>query len=151
MYPVIFSYGLIPLYFSKTVCTDIGYFLPMLRIQKSVLFLAVNTWFRGMLFSDWYMYDMLCCSQYCVIIPMGVPLGGKLTLPSDISYLIKVWSERSIFNVGRVEIIVPSISSEPGDQPFPNILFCSSNFSDGNYLSLFLCGSHHLIVALMFV
>ena len=47
-------------------------------------------------------------------------LGEKLRLTSNISSLIKGWFERSIFNVGRVEIFVPSISSEPGDDPLPN-------------------------------
>ena len=55
------------------------------------------------------------------------------------------------FNVGRVEIFVPSIDSEPGDQPLPNLLFCSSKFSDEQYLRLFVCGSHHFIVDLLFV
>ena len=82
---------------------------------------------------------------------MGVPLGVKLTLPSNISSLIKVLSERSIFNVGRMEIFLPIISSEPGDQPLTNLLLCSSNFSDEQYLSLFVCGYHHLIVAVLFL
>ena len=56
---------------------------------------------------------------------MGVPIGGKLTLNSTISYLMKGLSKRSNFNVGRVEVFVPSISSEPGDHTFPNLLLCS--------------------------
>ena len=70
------------------------------------------------------MYDIFLFPQYCVIIPMGVPIGGKLTLPSNISNLIEGLSERCIFNVGRVEIFVPSISSEPGYQPLTNLLLC---------------------------
>ena len=69
---------------SKTYWNDVGSFLPMLRIQTLVLYLAVHTWFYVLLFSDWEMYDMLWCSQYCVTMQMGVPLDGKLTLPSKI-------------------------------------------------------------------
>ena len=53
---------------------------------------------------------------------MGMPLGRKLTLTSNISYLMKELSKRSIFNVGGMEVFVPSISSEPGDHPLPNLL-----------------------------
>ena len=55
------------------------------------------------------------------------------------------------FNVGRVEVFVTIISLEPGDRPLPNLLLCSSNFADGKYLSFLVCGSHHLIVALLLV
>ena len=47
-------------------------------------------------------------------------------------------------------MFVLGISLEPGDHPLPNLLSCSSNFSDEKYLSLLVCVSHHLIVALMF-
>ena len=94
---------------------------------------------------------MLWCSQYCVTILMGVPLGGKLTLPSNISSLIKGLSEGSIFNAGRVDIFVPSIRSEPGDHPLQNLLLYSSNFADKQYLIILVCVSHHFIVALLFV
>ena len=53
------------------------------------------------------------------------------------------------FNVGRVEIFVPSISSEPGDHTLPYLWLCSSNFADEKYLSFFLCGSHRFIVFLI--
>ena len=66
-----------------------------------------------MLFSDLEIYGMFCCSQYCVIIPLGLPLGGKFTLTSNISSLIKGLYDRSILNVGMVELFVPGISSEP--------------------------------------
>ena len=46
---------------------------------------------------------MLWCSQYWETMPIGVPLGAKVTLTSIVSYLIKGLSERSIFNVGRIE------------------------------------------------
>ena len=46
---------------------------------------------------------------------------------------------------------MPSISSEPDDQPLQNLFLCSSNFVDEQYLSLFVCGFHHLIVDLMFL
>ena len=55
------------------------------------------------------------------------------------------------FNVGRMEIFVPIISSDPGDQTLPNLLLCSSEFSDEQYLSIFVCGSHHFIFALVFL
>ena len=69
---------------SKTCWTVVGSFLPLLKIQKCVLFLSGNAWFHGLLFYDWEMYDMLWCSHYCVTIPMLVPLGGKLTFNSNI-------------------------------------------------------------------
>ena len=136
---------------SKTFFTDVGYFLPIMRIQTFFLFIFGNAWFHRLLFSDWYMHDMLLCSQCCVVIPMVVPLGGKSILTSNILSLIEGWYERSNFNVGRAGIFVPGISSEPGGQPLPNLLLCSSIFSDEQYLSLFVCGSRHFIVALMFV
>ena len=108
----------------KTCCTVVDYYLPMMRIQTLVLFLSWNALFKGMLFVDWEIYDMLWCSQYCVTIQMGVPLGGKLKFTSNISSLMKGWYERSYFNVGRVEVFVPIISSEPGDHPLPNLLLC---------------------------
>ena len=131
--------------------SDFGSFLTILRIQTLVLFLVGTVWLHGLLFYDWEMYDMLWCSQYCVTIPMGVHIGGKLTFPSNISSLIKGWSERSIFNVGRVKIFVQSIIPEPGDQTLTNSLLCSSTFADEDYLSLFVCRSHHFIAALMFM
>ena len=55
------------------------------------------------------------------------------------------------FNVGRVELFVPNTSSEPGNHPLPNLLLCSSNFADEQYLSFLVCGSYHFIVDLLFV
>ena len=46
---------------------------------------------------------------------------------------------------------MPSIIYEPGDYPFPNLLLFLSNFADEQYLSFLVCGSHHLIVAILFV
>ena len=89
---------------SKNYWTVVGSFLQMIRIQTLVLFLYVNAWFHRMLFSDWEIYYMLWFSPYCVTMPMGLPLDGKLTLTSNISYFINGWSERSIFNFGRVEV-----------------------------------------------
>ena len=51
-------------------------------------------------------------------------MGGKLTLTSNKSYLMKGRYEMSIFNFLRVEVFVPSISSEPGDHPLTNLLLC---------------------------
>ena len=87
---------------SKTCWTDVGSFLPIMRIQTLVMFLSGNASFYGLLFYHWEIYDMLWCSQYYVTIKLGVPLGGKSTLPSNILYLIKGWSKRSILNFGRV-------------------------------------------------
>ena len=55
------------------------------------------------------------------------------------------------FNVVRVEVFVSSINSESGDYPLPHLLLCSSNFTDKQYLSLLVCGSHHFIVDLLFL
>ena len=83
---------------------------------------------------------MLWCSQYCVTIPMGVLLGENFTLTSNISYLIKGISERSIFNVGRVEIFVLSVSSEPGYHTMQNLMNIKINLVKYVYqvLNLFL-------------
>ena len=135
---------------SKTCWTVVGSFMPMLSIQTIFLFLACNAWLHGILFVDWDIYYMLWCSQYCSIMPMVVPLGGKLTFTSNISYLVKGWSYRSIFNVGRVDRFLPSTSSEPGDYLLPNLLLCSSYFSDEQYLIYLMCVSHHCILALIF-
>ena len=78
---------------SKTCWGVVGYFLPMLSIQTLVLFLAGNSWLHGLLFYYLEMYEMLWCSQYCVTIIIGFILGGKLTLTSNISYLINGWSD----------------------------------------------------------
>ena len=94
----------------KTCWTVIGSFMPILRTQTLILFLSINKWFYAMLFANWEIYDMLWCSQCCVIIPMEVPLGGKSTLAWNISTLIKGWTVRSNFNVGRVKVFVTSIS-----------------------------------------
>ena len=61
---------------------------------------------------------MLLCSQYWATMPIGVPLGRKFTVDLNISYFMKGLSERSIFNVVRLEIFVPVIILEPGDHPF---------------------------------
>ena len=135
---------------SKTFWTVVGSFLLMPRIQTLVLFLVINEWFHELLFYYWYIYDMLWCSQYCVTMTMGVNLGGKLTLTSNILPLIKGWYQRSIFNVERVELFLTSISLEPGDHLFQNLLLCSSTFADEKYLIFLVCGSHHLIIALLF-
>ena len=128
---------------SKTCWTVVSHFLTMLRIQTLVLFLAGNAWLNGLLFSDLHIYGMLWCSKDCVTIPMGVLLGGKLTLTLNISSFIKGLSDSLIFNVVRVDIFFPIISSETGDHPFPNLLLCSSNFSDEKYLSFLVWGSQH--------
>ena len=82
---------------------------------------------------------------------MGLRIGGKFTLTSNISSMIKGWYERWTFNVGRVEVFVPSISSEPGEHPLPYLLLCSSKIPDEQYLIFLLCGSHNFIVNMMFV
>ena len=84
-------------------------------------------------------------------MPIVVHIGGEFSVTSNISYLMKGWYDRSILNIGRVEIFVPVISSELGDQNFPNLSLCSSNVSDEQYLSLFISGSLHFIVALLAV
>ena len=55
------------------------------------------------------------------------------------------------FSVWRAETVVPVINSETGDHTFPNLLLCSSNLADEKYLSLLICGTQHLIVALLLV
>ena len=64
---------------------------------------------------------------------------------------MKGGSERSIFNVWRVKIFVPVISSKLCDHPFPNLFLCSSNFADEQYLSFLVFGSYHFSVSLLLV
>ena len=135
----------------RTCCTVVGYFLLMTRIKTLVLFISWKEWFHGLLFLEWEIYDILLCSQYFASIPIGVYPFGKLTLDSNIQPFMKGWSERSIFNSRRVEIFVRRIISERGDHPLPNLFLCSSDFADEQYLSFLVCGSYHLIVALLFV
>ena len=101
----------------KPCWTVIGYFMIMLKIQTLFLFLYGKALFNGILFFDWEIYDMLWCSQYCATMPIWVPLGGKSTLTSNISFLMKGLCDRSIYNVKRVEIFLPSMSSETGNHP----------------------------------
>ena len=135
----------------RTCCTIFGCFLTIIRIQILVLFISSKAWFSGLLFVDWEIYDMLSCLQYFTTILMVVYLCGKLTLTSNILYLMKGWSEMSIFNFGRVEIFSPIIISEPDDYPLPNLLLCLSNFADKQYLGFLVCGSHYFIVYLLLV
>ena len=136
---------------SKNCWTVVCSFLQITRIQKLALLIAGKAWFRGILFVEWNKYEILWCLQYCVTMPMRLHLGGKLTSISNISYLMKGWLERSICNVVRVEIFFPKICSEPGDHPMPNLLLCSSNISDEQFLDLLVCGYHHFIIDLPFV
>ena len=50
----------------------------------------------------------------------------------DFKYIIfdEGISVGSIFIVGRMELFVTSISSEPGNHPLPNLLLCLSKLSD---------------------
>ena len=113
---------------SRMFWNIVGYFLPILRIKKIVvLFLASKALFHGLLLVDWEIYDILFCSKYCDTIQIWLSLGGKITRTSNISYLMKGWSESSIFNYGRVEIFLPIMSSEPCYHPLPNLLLRSSN------------------------
>ena len=134
---------------SRTCWSVVGYFLSMIMIHALVLFLAVKAWSKGLLFVDWDLYDILLFWHYCATIPIGVPLGGKLTVTLNISYLIEGLSERSIVNARRVEIFVPVISSYPGNHPSRNLLLCPSNFVDEQYLSFLVWLSYHFIVDLL--
>ena len=134
---------------SRTFWNVIGSFIQMLRIHAFVMFCAVKARFQRLLFVEWNIYDMLRCSYYCVTIPIGLTIGRKLKVTLNVSSLMKGWSERSTFNVGMVEIFVLVISSNPGDHHLPNLLLCSSKFSDKQYLGFLLYGSHHFILSLL--
>ena len=108
----------------KTFWIVVGSFMPIITIQKLVLFLAGNEWFHGLLIVDWEICDMLWCSKYCATIKVTMPLCGKLILTFNVLSLMKGLSERSIFNTIRVEVFLAKISSEPGDHPLPNLLLC---------------------------
>ena len=77
---------------SRNWWSFVGSFILMLRIYILVLFLARKAWFNGILIVDWDIYDILWCSQYCARMPIWLPIGGKLTVNSNISYLMKGWS-----------------------------------------------------------
>ena len=94
---------------------------------------------------------MLLCSNYWATVPIVVPLGGKVTVTSNISSLMKGLFERFVFNVVRVEAFVLVMSSEPGDHQFINLLLCSSNFIDEEYFSLLVCSYHQFILSLLLV
>ena len=95
---------------SKTVWTIAGSFMSLLRIHTLVQFFSGKAWFCGQLFVDWDLYYMLWCLQYCTTILIRVNFGGKSTWTSNISSLMKVWSEGSIFNVGSVKVFFTIIS-----------------------------------------
>ena len=59
------------------------------------------------------------------MMPILVPLGVKFTVTSNILSLMKEFHERSFFNVERVEMFVPVLSSELSDHPFKNLMLCS--------------------------
>ena len=117
-------------------------------------FFCVSIW-KSMI--PWYFIFWL---RYVWHVVMFTALCGNYNgisswwnINTAFKYIIfdKGFYERSNFNVVRVEIFVPIISSETGDQPLPNLLLCSSNFSDEQYLSLFVCGYYHFIVAMLFL
>ena len=85
------------------------------------------------------------------MMPILVPLGVKFTVTSNILSLMKEFHERSFFNVKRVEMFVPVLSSELSDHPFKNLMLCSWDVSYEQYLIFLVYGSHHLFVALMLV
>ena len=139
----------------RTCWTVVGSFLPIPRIQKLVLFLAGNASFHGMIFSDWDMYGMLWWSQYCVIIPMGVPLGGNLILYSNIPSLIKGWSERSIFKCWKGGNICAKHKFRTWWPSFAKFIFVFINIFRwkifeflGVWFSPFHCGHGHYLMTM---
>ena len=79
---------------STTCWSVVGYFLPIMRIQTSFMFLAVNSWFHGLLFSDWDIYDMLWCSKYFLQFQWGFLL---VEIYIDFKYII--FDKRMIWEV----------------------------------------------------
>ena len=145
----------------RTCWNDVGFFsdnyedpdiIPVSIWKFSILW-AVIFWLKDV----WHvvMLTVLCDNNN------GIYPCCKINIPFKyISFLIKRWSERSIFNGGRVEIFVPSIFSEPGDQPLPNLLLFSSIFQMkiiwvswcvGTTISLWLyCLCNPLMILLVF-
>ena len=60
---------------------------------------------------------------------------------------MKGWYDRSTVSIGNAEIFVPVINAEISENTLTNLLMCSSNLSDEQYLSFLLYGSYHFIVA----
>ena len=85
------------------------------------------------------------------MMPIGVPLGGNVTVASYMSYLMKGWSYGSIIIVGRDEFYFTFNRLESGYQDLSNLLLWLSNFADEQYLSCLVRGYHHSIVAMMLV
>ena len=72
-----------------TCWTVVGYFLTMMSIHKWVLFILGEARFQGILFVEWDIYYMFLCSHYWEMIPIGVHIGGKVTVTLNILYFMK--------------------------------------------------------------
>ena len=55
---------------------------------------------------------------------MVVPIGGKFTVASNISSLMKGWYEISMCSFGRAEIFLPLINANPGEHTLPFFWLC---------------------------
>ena len=54
----------------------------------------------------------------------SVPLGGKFTVASNISYLINMWYMISTLSIRRADIFVAVTNAESGEHPLQNSLLC---------------------------
>ena len=124
--------------------TAVGYFLPVNIIHTLVIFLAVTSCFRGIWFVGCNTEDMLLCSHYWSTIANWSTSwwGDKCCLRYiifDKGLVLDIY-----FSVVRAEIFFPLINTDPGDHTFRNVLLCSSNLADGQYLRF-------LVVFMMFL
>ena len=149
MYFVVFSVSSWLGMCSENYWTVVGSFLPMMRIQSLVLFIAVKEKYHGLLFFDWKIYDVLWCSKYCDTMTIGVPIGGKFTLTSNISSLMKGWSERSVIILGGCNSLWQTWVQNLVIILWQNYFYFHQIFAYEQYLSFLMCGYHHFIVALM--
>ena len=72
-------------------------------------------------------------------MPIGVTLGGKATVSSNISYLMKGLSGIYFYIFEGYYVYVTFNRLEPGEKPLTKILLFLSNFADEKYLSLLVC------------
>ena len=61
----------------------------MLRIHALVFFLSVKSWFQGLFFLNGIYITCFYVKSIVQMLPMGIHIDVKLTLTSNISYLIR--------------------------------------------------------------
>ena len=113
----------------KTRWTIVGSFLSMMRIQKLVIFFAQE----GRI--SWAVIHLLGNISHVIMFIVLCYNTNRSTswweINMDFKHIIfykgMIWEVN--FNVGKLEVFLPSMSSEPGEHLLTNILLCSSKIS----------------------